>query len=182
MSQDCCSICLEALISKRSRPVGAASCGHCLHTECFFRWKASKSNPYYDDDIDSADIPCPQCNQPIEQFVRLYISSDQSENERLKKELKSAKRKFESPGLDSEIRPPDVLSTTSGDAADESRPDPPSLWSMEDLMDDTHCDTDGNKMASWVDRMAIAVSQVSLSAVMRGSSSPYPEDPPCDDQ
>jgi len=97
MSQDCCSICLEALIpfsTNHCRPIGAASCGHCLHTECFQRWYESKSNPFFDGENEDSDYPCPVCNRPIQEFVRLYISGDKSENERLRKELKTVKRKL----------------------------------------------------------------------------------------
>ena len=265
MSQDCCSICLEALIQisdEQSRPIGAASCGHCLHCECFFRWKATKSNPYYEDDDDD-ECPCPVCNKPIEEFVRLYISGDMSENERLKKELKSVKRKlaherarlqqaqhqllysatatsrtsapsstlrtstgessqrFESGGgnegafarsestVDRRTQPRarqrssryrrhescplyfDTISDSdrgnrndspedpsTSDDAGETRPDPPSPWSLENTEEGDEGDVDEGKLSDWVDRMALAVSQV----VSDSFSSSHPEDPPCGGQ
>ena len=49
-------------------------------------------NPFYEE--EDPECPCPVCNQPIEDFVRLYISGDSSENDRLKRELVSVKRKL----------------------------------------------------------------------------------------
>lgn len=255
MSQDCCSICLEPLIhfsgGRSARPIGASSCGHCLHVECFARWKESKSNPFYEDDDD--ECPCPNCNQPIHEFVRLYISGDKTENDRLKKELKLVKRKLahersrlqqtqrnllqlvtadagrvprnserssarrtshnmertETPvtrgssgsnrsislhrsesnsdrrvqassqdqssryrrhescpsyfdsGSDADReRPVDPEPATTA-VVQEARPDPPSPWILGDDYSDDEDDynADGDKLSSWVDRMAIAVMQ-----------------------
>ena len=257
MSQDCCSICLEPLIhfsgDRSARPIGAASCGHCLHVECFARWKESKSNPFYDEDDD--ECPCPNCNQPIHEFVRLYISGDSTENDRLKKELKYTKRKLAhersrlqqaqqdllhsvtaaaervprnsersstrrtphqgermqirgtTGGSGSNRRPPIQRSESNSDSHAQpssrnqssryrrhescpsyfdtgsdsdrerpvdpeptntavhetrpDRPDPPSPWVLDDDYsdDEEECNADGDKLSSWVDRMAIAVMQ-----------------------
>ena len=38
--------------------------------------------------------PCPVCHKPVEEFIRLYVSADKSENERLQTELKQLKQKL----------------------------------------------------------------------------------------
>lgn len=59
-----CVICLEALVSEK--PIGVtAPCGHCLHTECWDGWVASR--------LGIRDSKCPMCNKAAQSFVRLYV-------------------------------------------------------------------------------------------------------------
>ncbi|CAJ1942130.1 unnamed protein product [Cylindrotheca closterium] len=70
MTDNTCSICLEPLISaEHGKSIGTAvPCGHCFHTKCFHRWKASRRT--------RIRVPCPNCNKTTDDFIKLFISCD----------------------------------------------------------------------------------------------------------
>jgi hypothetical protein len=99
MTNDTCSICLESLFHYAAdgsmEPIGTAMCGHCFHCECFWRWEQAKTSQNWQQGRHNAPCPCPVCNNPVLEFVRLYINGDTSETARLRKEIKHVKKKLE---------------------------------------------------------------------------------------
>jgi hypothetical protein len=77
-------------------PIGTAMCGHCFHCDCFWRWEQAKSAQNWQGGRHNAHCPCPVCNHPVLEFVRLYIAGDAtSETAKLRKEIKRVTKKLE---------------------------------------------------------------------------------------
>lgn len=97
MTNDTCSICLEPLLHYSNGslvPIGASLCGHCFHCDCFWRWDEAKRRQDWRRGLASRGCPCPVCNVHVDEFIKLFISGDSSENERLRKELKELKQRL----------------------------------------------------------------------------------------
>lgn len=97
MGHNACSICLETLIHPSNgvtEPIGAALCGHVFHCECFWRWEEAKRQQDWRNRVASRGCPCPVCNVPVEEFVKLFIDGDTNTVKKLKKELKLVKCKL----------------------------------------------------------------------------------------
>jgi hypothetical protein len=63
-----CVICLESVLSGTT--VGATSCGHLFHTECFAQWRDSQQGGR---GRSSNNVKCPTCNVPVQLFHPLYV-------------------------------------------------------------------------------------------------------------
>ena len=58
------------------------------------RWEESKRRQDWYRGVASRGCPCPVCNVPVNEFIKLFLTGDSSENETLRKELKLVKRRL----------------------------------------------------------------------------------------
>jgi chromosome segregation ATPase len=65
MTNVCC-ICLESVLSGGA--VGATTCGHCFHTECFEPWQSRVGGVGR-----RGVVKCPTCNTQVKLFHPLYL-------------------------------------------------------------------------------------------------------------